>query len=65
MLSFRGAVLGLFPFSEPSFGIIPNKYASLERVLTMVYNTQNYWLFGLCPLSGILKTKKQHFGNWI
>jgi hypothetical protein len=22
------------------------------RVLTMVYNTQNYWVFGLCPSSG-------------
>jgi hypothetical protein len=21
----------------------------------MVYNTQNYWVFGLCPLPGILK----------
>jgi hypothetical protein len=31
-----------------------------------VYNTQNYWVFGLCPLSGILETiKTQRFGNWI
>jgi hypothetical protein len=22
------------------------------KVLTMVYNTQNYWVFGLCPSSG-------------
>jgi hypothetical protein len=22
------------------------------RVLTMVYNTQRYWVFGLCPSSG-------------
>jgi hypothetical protein len=22
----------------------------------MVYNTQNYWVFGLCPSSGILET---------
>jgi hypothetical protein len=22
------------------------------RVLMMVYNTQNYWVFGLCPSSG-------------
>jgi hypothetical protein len=29
----------------------------------MVYNTQNYWVFRLCPLSGILKTRKR-FGNW-
>jgi hypothetical protein len=24
----------------------------------MVYNNQDYWVFGLCPSSGILKTKK-------
>jgi hypothetical protein len=24
----------------------------------MVYNTQNYWFFGLCPSSGILETRK-------
>jgi hypothetical protein len=24
-------------------------------VLTMVYNTQNYWIFGLFPSSGILE----------
>jgi hypothetical protein len=24
----------------------------------MVYNTQDYWAFGLCPFSGILKTQK-------
>jgi hypothetical protein len=24
-------------------------------VLTMVYNTQNYWVFGLYPSSGILE----------
>jgi hypothetical protein len=22
----------------------------------MVHNTQNYWVFGLCPSSGIVKT---------
>jgi hypothetical protein len=27
-------------------------------------NPLNYWVFGLCPFSGILK-KTQHFGNWI
>jgi hypothetical protein len=31
----------------------------------VVYNTENYWVFGLCPSSGILKTRKtQGFGNW-
>jgi hypothetical protein len=28
------------------------------RVLKMVNNTQNYWIFGLCPSSGILETRK-------
>jgi hypothetical protein len=31
----------------------------------MVYNTQNYWVVGLCPPSGILEARKQRFGNWI
>jgi hypothetical protein len=26
----------------------------------MVYNTQNYWLFGLCPSSGILESRKHN-----
>jgi hypothetical protein len=30
----------------------------------MVYNAQDYWAFGLHPLSGIPK-KKKPFGNWI
>jgi hypothetical protein len=28
------------------------------RVLMMEYNTQDYWVFGLCPSSGILDTRK-------
>jgi hypothetical protein len=39
------------------------------RVLTMVYNTQNYWGFGLCPSPGFQlmrrKRKIRRFGNWI
>jgi hypothetical protein len=38
------------------------------RVLTMVYNTQRYWVFGLCPSSGFFlnnNEKTQRFGNWI
>jgi hypothetical protein len=32
----------------------------------MVYNTQDYWVFGLCSSSGILKHRRtQHFGNFI
>jgi hypothetical protein len=31
------------------------------RVLTMVYNTQRYWVFGLCPLSGFfLNNNEKH-----
>jgi hypothetical protein len=26
----------------------------------VVYNTQNYWGFGLCASSGILKTRKHN-----
>jgi hypothetical protein len=26
----------------------------------MVYNTLNYWVFGLCPSSGILETRKHN-----
>jgi hypothetical protein len=29
----------------------------------MVYKTQNYWVFGLCPLSGILKTRKNNISE--
>jgi hypothetical protein len=37
------------------------------RVLTMVYNIQRYWVFGLCPSSGFFlnKWKTQRFENWI
>jgi hypothetical protein len=38
--------------------IFTNRY---YRNLTMVYNTQNYWVFGLCPSPGILKTKNTTF----
>jgi hypothetical protein len=31
---------------------------TVRRDLTMVCNTQNYWRFGHCPSSGILKTLK-------
>jgi hypothetical protein len=32
----------------------------------MVYNTQDYCVFGLCPSSGILKKhSRKHFGNWM
>jgi hypothetical protein len=31
----------------------------------MVYNTQNYWGFNLCPSFGILEIRKQRFGKLI
>jgi hypothetical protein len=31
----------------------------------MMYNIQNYWVFGFCSLFGILKTREQRFGNWV
>jgi hypothetical protein len=32
----------------------------------MVYNTRNYYVFGLCPASCILKNQRtQRFENWI
>jgi hypothetical protein len=30
----------------------------------MVYNTQNHWVFGLCPSPVILGNRKR-FGNWM
>jgi hypothetical protein len=35
--------------------------SQFKSVLTMVYNTQNYWISELCPSSCILKTKKNTF----
>jgi hypothetical protein len=32
----------------------------IEVVLTVAYNTQNCWSFRLCPLFGILKTRKHN-----
>jgi hypothetical protein len=29
----------------------------------MVYNTQNYWVFGLCPSSGIPKNTEHNIGK--
>jgi hypothetical protein len=27
--------------------------------------SQNHWVLGLCPSSGIIETRKQRFGKWI
>jgi hypothetical protein len=37
----------------------------IQRVLTMVYNTQNYWVFGLCPTSDFQETRKHNVSDWI
>jgi hypothetical protein len=29
----------------------------------MVYNTQNHWVFGLCPSSGILKAREHNISE--
>jgi hypothetical protein len=50
---------------QPERGYCAGRY---YRVLTMVYNTQRYWVFGLCPSSGFFlnnSEKTQRFGNWI
>jgi hypothetical protein len=36
-----------------------------KGVLTMVYNTQKYWVFGLCPSSGILETIKHNVSETV
>jgi hypothetical protein len=45
--------------------ILNYNFSGYYRVLTMVYNTQRYWVFGLCPSSGFKLLKSQRFGNWI
>jgi isochorismate hydrolase len=35
-------------------------YVDSKRVLAMVYDTQNYWVSGLCPSSGILNIIKHN-----
>jgi hypothetical protein len=35
----------------------------LWKILTMVYNFQNYWVSGLCPSSGILNARKHNFSE--
>jgi hypothetical protein len=34
-----------------------------SKGLTMVYNTHNYWVSGLCPLFGILNTRKYNISE--
>jgi hypothetical protein len=32
----------------------------VSRILTMVYNTQDYWVSGLCPSPRIVRNAKEH-----
>jgi hypothetical protein len=34
-------------------------------VVTLVYNTPNYWVLGLCPSSGILETRKHNVSETV
>jgi hypothetical protein len=40
--------------------LITSKKGRYYRVLTMVYNTQRYWVFGLCPSSGFFLNNEKH-----
>jgi hypothetical protein len=45
------------PYYE-AFGLKQATLSRFQRVLTMAYNTQNYWVFGLFPSSGIVQNRK-------
>jgi hypothetical protein len=47
----------LFRINSSFKGLIYKMFHIFYRVLMIVYNTQDYWVFGLCPLSGILQNK--------
>jgi hypothetical protein len=40
-----------------------DRYIKFWNVLTMVCNTQNYWVFRLCPSSGIQKTREHNISE--
>jgi hypothetical protein len=42
----------------------PKQSATFPSVMFLL-DIRNYWVFGLCPSSGIKKTREQRFGNWI
>jgi hypothetical protein len=42
----------------PADSVKPD-FMQILKVLTMVYNTENYWVFRLFPSSGILENRKQ------
>jgi hypothetical protein len=47
----RSSIQSKFSYKNSAFA------CRIWRVLTMVYNTQNYWVSGVCPSSGILNTR--------
>jgi hypothetical protein len=56
---FSNEILRAFPLLHPAFvssSLVLRMYTYIQgryyRVPTMVYNTQKYWVFGLCPSSG-------------
>jgi hypothetical protein len=42
---------------------IINSLEKFYRVLMIVYNTQNYWVFGLCTSFSILKTREHNISE--
>lgn len=52
--------------SDMSNAIIRNESSNtsrIERVLAIMYITQNNWICELCPVLGILSKEKTRFGN--
>jgi hypothetical protein len=58
--STRHCIPKIMFFIPAVFRNLLTKSASnrIRRLLTMVYNTQNYWVSGLCASSGIVNTRK-------
>jgi hypothetical protein len=44
----------------PNFAVGRVRSLFSNRLPTIVYNTQNYWVSGLCPSSGIPETRKHN-----
>jgi hypothetical protein len=61
-----------YEFTQQRYEVGCGKFMEFEKeetgLINIMYNIQDHWVFGFCPLSGILKKlklKTQHFGNWI
>jgi hypothetical protein len=39
---------------------VQGKEKGLSHISDLIQNPQDYWVFGICPLSGILKHTKEH-----